>query len=70
MYLRSIHIRNNGPVRSLDLHLDLADEGTPITYVLLGRNGSGKTNVLSLVADALFEGAAEAFQDIVPSTGL
>lgn len=70
MYLRSIHIRNNGPVRLLDLDLDLADDGTPITYVLLGRNGSGKTNVLSLVADGLFEGAAGAFQDIVPSTGL
>lgn len=70
MYLQSIHVRNSGPIHSLDLPIESAVDGRPITYVFLGPNGSGKTNLLSLIGDALFEGAASAYHDIVPSTGL
>ena len=70
MYLRAIHIRNSGPLRSLDLSFELDHSGLPLTYALLGPNGSGKTNALSLIADALVEGAAGAFQDVVPSQGI
>ena len=70
MYLRELHIRNSGPIESLDLPIAVDANGLPRVYAFLGPNGSGKTNLLSLVGDALFEGAASAFLDVTPSSGL
>lgn len=41
------------------------DDGTPKPLIFVGENGSGKTNFLSIVADALFEAASAHFLNAV-----
>ncbi|WP_322078561.1 AAA family ATPase [Burkholderia cepacia] len=69
MYLREIYIENNGVIEHLHLSPGFAQNGEPKPFVLVGGNGSGKTNVLSMAADALFEVAAIHYTDVTPSSG-
>jgi hypothetical protein len=70
VYLRELFIKNSGPIRELHLELAFTSEGLPIPHLIVGRNGSGKTNVLSLIADALMEGAATVYNDILTREGI
>ncbi|MEU4709745.1 AAA family ATPase [Nocardia salmonicida] len=65
MYLHELYVRNNGPIEKLHLELAFNGDGLPIPHVIVGRNGVGKTNFLSLIGDALMEGAAAAYRDIL-----
>ena len=65
MYLRRLHVLNNGPLRRLDLELPVSAEGVPKPVILVGGNGSGKTNLLSIIADALFEAASKHYRNAV-----
>ena len=69
MYLKSVYIENNGPLQKLYLDIQVRDDGTPKTLILVGGNGSGKTSFLSLVGDALFEAAAVHYMDVVTGAG-
>jgi hypothetical protein len=66
MYLKRLFVENCGPVRRLNVSLPLVN-GNPKPLILAGENGSGKTNLLSIVADALFEAAAKHYTDVVNS---
>lgn len=55
MYLRNLHIRNIGPLETLDLEFGLQENSNPKPIILVGKNGSGKTYTLSYIADAFFE---------------
>lgn len=68
MYLRRLFIQNNGPISRFNLDFPLNKNGSPKPIIFVGGNGSGKTNVLSSIADSLFEAAANHFTDIVPSS--
>lgn len=70
MYLRELFIQNNGPIRNLHLEPTFDDQGLPIPHIIVGRNGSGKTNLLSIIADALMQGASSAFTDVLTQKGL
>lgn len=70
MYLQRLYVENNGPLRNLHLELPFSDDGAPKPVVLVGGNGSGKTNLLSILADSLFESAAVHYSDVVPGTGM
>lgn len=70
MYLRHVFIENSGPVRELELELAFTSDGLPKPVVLVGGNGSGKTNLLSIVADALFEAASVHYSDVVPNASI
>lgn len=63
MYLKNIYIENVGPLRNLELQFPT--EGNPKPIVLVGANGGGKTNLLSIIADAIFEAQAAHFTDVV-----
>lgn len=65
MYLKQFYIENNGPLEHLDLELLRTLDGNPKPTIFVGSNGSGKTNLLSIFADALFEAAAQHYNDIV-----
>ncbi len=65
MYLRELFIRNNGPIRNLHVEFAFAPDGNPLPHVIVGRNGTGKTNLLSQIADALMEGAADTYTDVL-----
>ena len=69
MYLRNCLIENVGPLEFVDLSLSLDGEGNPQPIVLVGRNGSGKSILLSHVADALVEFAKEAHEDVLVGQG-
>ncbi|MDH2543192.1 AAA family ATPase [Acinetobacter baumannii] len=65
MYLRNIHIRNIGPLESLDLDLELQENLNPKPIIMVGKNGSGKTYTLSYIVDAFYELAKQQFTDVV-----
>jgi hypothetical protein len=69
MYLKQAIIENSGPIRRLDLDLAFSSKGEPKPLVLVGTNGGGKTNFLSLITDALFEAAAAHYDNVLPSKG-
>lgn len=69
MYLRSLYIENNGPLKSLSLQLPFNEDGSPKPVLLVGSNGTGKTNLLSIIADSLFEAAAKHYQNVFPGGG-
>jgi predicted ATPase len=69
MYLRECLLENVGSLEFVDLSLPLDAEGNPRPVVFVGQNGSGKTNFLSHIADALIEFAKEAYQDVLVGQG-
>lgn len=69
MYLRELFVKNSGPIEQLHLELAFTADDQPIPHLIVGRNGSGKTNLLSLVADALMEGAADVYNDVLTPAG-
>jgi hypothetical protein len=65
LYLRTCAIQNTGPIDSVNFELEFNGDGTPKPLVLVGRNGTGKSVLLSSIIDALVEFAKRAFQNIV-----
>ena len=70
MYVKQIFVENSGPLRRIQLDLAFTNEHFPKPLVLVGANGGGKTNLLSLVTDALFEAAAVHYDNVLPSKGM
>ncbi|WP_082548858.1 AAA family ATPase [Rhizobacter sp. Root404] len=68
MYLDKVLMLNNGAIEDLTINADFFESGDPKPLVFVGINGSGKTNLLSSIADSLIEIAAEHFQDVSPSS--
>jgi hypothetical protein len=69
MHLSEFVAVNSGPIEKL--HIKFAFENArPLPTTLLGTNGRGKTSILSIITDAIFEGAAQHFADVLPSNGL
>ncbi|WP_299812406.1 AAA family ATPase [uncultured Roseibium sp.] len=66
MYLRKSLILQSGPIEDLRLDFDFHGNGNPKPMVIVGKNGSGKSNFLSYVTDALIEIAAKKFADVAP----
>lgn len=69
MYLTNLLVLNSGPLADLEITPEFHPNGNPKPLILVGGNGCGKTNVLSIVADALVELAALHFSDIMPQRG-
>ena len=55
MYLKNIHIENYGPIERLQYSCKFDENGNPLPVVLIGRNGCGKTLVLSNIIHSLIE---------------
>jgi len=70
MYVRDCHIENVGPIRSFDLQFPVRDDGAPQPVMLLGENGTGKSTLLSMVADAILLFQQQVFTDITPKQAL
>lgn len=69
MYFNSGLILNSGAIERLQLSASFDANGCPKPIILVGPNGSGKTNVLSILTDALLEIAAQHFQNALPEQG-
>ena len=63
MYLRSIQLKNTGPIRELNLVLPFEGEN-PKPLLIVGRNGSGKSTVISFVVNALVALKQQIFEDV------
>lgn len=68
MYLDHIFIKNSGAIEEIDLKLQFTEESTPKPTLIVGRNGTGKSNLLSYINDGLIEIAATRFADVAPIT--
>lgn len=64
MYLSSIFCENMGPLKRIAIKSGFETNGNPKPIVIVGRNGSGKSIVLSNIVDALHELGDQAFQDV------
>jgi hypothetical protein len=70
MYLHELIIHNSGPLKQINFDFEFRLDGSPKPLLLVGSNGSGKTTVLSTVADGILEIAATHFADVAPPLGM
>lgn len=63
MYLRSIQLKNTGPIQELSLTMPFEGDN-PKPLVLVGRNGSGKSTVISFIVNALVGIKQHIYDDI------
>lgn len=69
MYLKHCWIENIGAISKFNIAMPLNPNGTPKPVVLVGSNGTGKTILLSYIADALIEVAKKGYTDVVLGQG-
>lgn len=71
VYLRELRVVNDGPLEDIGIAFTFTHQGMPVPLIIVGENGSGKSNLLSIIADAIVEGASQHHSDVVaPSTGI
>ena len=63
MYLRSIQLKNTGPIKELNLVLPFEGEN-PKPLILVGLNGSGKSTVISFIVNALIALKQQIYKDV------
>lgn len=64
MYFSKLLMHNDGPIEHIEVEFPIVD-GVPHPVIIVGENGVGKTNLLSVLADAIIESAAQGHNDIV-----
>lgn len=62
MYLRSIQLKNTGPIKELNLTMPFAGD-LPKPLMLVGKNGSGKSTLISFVVNALLGLKQQIYED-------
>ncbi len=62
MYIRKIISKNVGPINEIQLSLPFKGD-TPKPVVIVGKNGTGKSTLISNVVDSFYEIAGAAFPD-------
>lgn len=70
MYVETIFCENMGPIEKAVIKAGFTPEGNPKPIVLVGKNGSGKSIMLSNIVDALHELGDQAFNDITKKDGI
>lgn len=69
MYLTDFLALNSGPLADIRIRPSFKADGSPKPLVLVGGNGTGKTNILSILADSFYEIASRHFTDVSPPQG-
>ena len=62
MYLKSIHNVNVGPIEDAKIIFPFNDDKTPRPVVIVGKNGTGKSILLSNIVDSLTAAAHSRLQ--------
>lgn len=68
MYIDSLHYMNVGPISKADIDFRRNEKGTPVPLIIVGRNGSGKSILLSNIVDAFYEIADKGYDNATQST--
>ena len=68
MYVEKLHYINVGPIKKLDISFMQNGETIPKPVVIVGKNGSGKSILLSHIIDACYEIADVAFSNAMKKT--
>jgi len=63
MYLKQIQIMNTGPIGDFDYSFKFKDDGAPKPLILVGKNGSGKSIVLSHIVHSMLFLQSEVYAD-------
>jgi len=69
MYIKNIIIENYGPFEKIDINFRFDIQGNPIPIILIGKNGSGKTILLSHIVNSLISAKQLSFEDSEVSLG-
>jgi predicted ATP-binding protein involved in virulence len=56
MYIKNVILENYGPYKNINLNFSFDGENNPKPMILIGKNGSGKTILLSHIVNALITG--------------
>lgn len=64
MYLKKYFVKNQGPISEIRLEMKFKENNFPIPYVIVGRNGSGKSIFLSNIVDAFYEIASLRYHNV------
>lgn len=64
MYLKEFNIENYGSIEKLDYKLPFDENGNPKPVVLIGKNGSGKTLLISNIIHSLIEMKKRCYNEI------
>lgn len=63
MFVEEIHYVDVGPIEKIDIQLMSPDEKNPRPIVFVGKNGAGKSILLSNIVDAFYEIAAKEYSN-------
>ena len=69
MYIDRLYYQNVGPISKLDIAFRKNNNGVPVPLVIVGKNGSGKSILLSNIVDAFYELADKAYDNATEANG-
>lgn len=69
MYLKRILYENVGPIQKFDFRTQFDEKGNPKPVIIVGRNGSGKSILLSNIVDAFYEMAKVSYNNATLDNG-
>lgn len=69
MFIEKLYYQNVGPIGELDLTFRKNKNGTPVPLIIVGKNGSGKSILLSNIVDAFYELAGRAYVNATETGG-
>ena len=70
MYLKKIVCENMGPISHIDIEPGFTAKGNPKPIILVGKNGMGKSILISNIVDSFFEFTHDAFDDATVNYGV
>lgn len=69
MYLKKIVCENMGPISVVDITPGFHFDGNPKPLVIVGKNGTGKSILISNIVDSFIEFGNQAYSDIAKKAG-